>query len=217
MAFSSSRVIGVSIGSPNHCVRFHIGRSPKAESASACASTVAPRSAPVTVGPPSPSVSVVWASRWSIASVAAPAVCSPTGTPATDVPGAISTSDAATAPAATSATGTPIQSQRRFRVFLVAGSAGAHCTVGACAVVSGADGSCVVVASVLDDGSDAPSASGFVATSVTNNPPVQRPCGASRARERLVRFHSTRVHRTRSCCAETGKAPGLGGSAGDAV
>ena len=209
VAFFSSRVTAASIGSPNHCVTFHMGRSAKAESTKACASTDAPRSAPVTAGPPSPSTSVVCARRWLMASVAAPAVCRPTGTPATAVPGAISTSDAATAPAATIATGTPIQSQRR-RFFFAAGSAGAHCT-GGCAAVS----STAVDASVcaLDDGSDAPSASGFVARSVTANPQVQRSCGASRARwcAEKARQHAPSWYAIGPCAVTGG---GAGGAAG---
>ena len=67
---------------------------------------------------------VVSASRPEMASAAAPCVMKPTWTPATDVPGAMSTSDAAAAPRATTPAPTPIH--RPIRRLRGSGSTGAH-------------------------------------------------------------------------------------------
>ncbi|MDQ1171560.1 hypothetical protein QE392_003364 [Microbacterium proteolyticum] len=110
----------------NHDAGFHIGLSEKAFSARAGASTVAPRSAPVTVTSPAglSIVTVVCARRVSMACAAAPAVSPPICTPATEAPGAMSTSDAAMSATAVAAAGMPIHRPERFlRVF---GSAGAQ-------------------------------------------------------------------------------------------
>ena len=113
-------------GSANHVVGFHMGCSLKARSASARASTVAPSSAPVTsASSPAPARTiVVSASRFWIASAAAPGVRPPTGTPATDVPGAISTSDEATRP--TTATPAAMPIHRAVRALAAARAAAAH-------------------------------------------------------------------------------------------
>src|SRR5688572_26630499 len=108
-----------------------------------------------------------------MASAAAPGVSPPTGTPATDVPGAIRTSDEATSPITATPAGMPIHSaSRRLRG---AGSSGAHTYVG---VFPSPAPTVVLSASAASDGSGAvaspsgaSSAPGLVAKSVMPTPP----------------------------------------------
>ena len=110
----------------NHADGFHIGLSAKAFSAIAVASTVAPRSAPVTVTSPAglSTVTSVVERRAEIACAAAPAVRPPICTPATEAPGAMSTSEAAMRATAVAPAGMPIHNPERF--FRLAGSGGAQ-------------------------------------------------------------------------------------------
>ena len=149
---------------------FHIGCSLNARSASARASREAPSSAPVTSGSPSAPTStiVVSASRLCTASAAAPGVRPPTGTPATEVPGAISTSEDATRATTAMPAGMPSHSARcRLRG---AGSGGAHSSFGASPSPSTGLRHPVAWA-VAASSIGASSAPGLVARSVMPSPP----------------------------------------------